>query len=81
MLLVNKREKLTGKDKGKETEEMSVLYKTFIVHNKVQQSVLFFFSLGSAEEGLKICSWAIIIHICDEVHKDLIAVVIISSYK
>lgn len=36
-----------------------------------------FFSIGSAEDGLKNCSWTIIIHICAEVCKSLIAAVII----
>lgn len=35
--VVNKREKLTGKDKGKEVE-MNNLEKTFIIHNRVQPS-------------------------------------------
>lgn len=47
---MNKREKLTGKDMGKEAEEMSVLYKTFIVHNKGQQSD-FFIQLVVLKEG------------------------------
>lgn len=63
--VVNKREKLTGKDKGIEAE-MSNLEKPFIVHNRVQQSFL----ISNTEDGLENCCWTTIVHICGQVCKD-----------
>lgn len=49
--VVDEREKLAGKDKGKEAD-MSALEKTFIVNNRVQQS--FFLKLVTLKMDWKI---------------------------
>lgn len=55
--VVSKREELTGKDEGKETE-MSAPEKTFMVSNSLTK----FFLLSNTEDGLENCSWTTIIY-------------------